>query len=78
MEYTIKTLEIEIAKLEAVIRKAYETPFTAADYNDGHFPDIDGLRRKIGELEKAVEVLSIWAQDNPEQAFFLETGLRNA
>lgn len=57
MDYAIKTLEIKIAELRQALRKYDQTILTYEDSRGGHFPDFNGMRVHIDELEHAIEVL---------------------
>lgn len=65
MHYAIKTLEIEIGRLEYALRVADSTTLDSSGH--GHFPDRIELKRQIRELQRASEVLSQWQKDNPEE-----------
>ena len=58
MDYAITTLEIEIARITKSLREIRETPFSAADYNEGFWPDIRELGSHIQSLKKAIKILS--------------------
>lgn len=66
MQYTIHTLEIEIANLRQTLRNNNNAIKSYEDARGGSYPDINKIKRNIKELEKAIEVLKQVEFQEPE------------
>ncbi len=57
MYYSIKTIEIEIARIEQALRVIRSTPFRAVDCDTGYLPSTKELEECLEDLYLAKKVL---------------------